>query len=130
MKFLPEHFPDVIFITGNNDTSQIDGLVYTLKKLVSSLMENNKMSQEDAEKKVASIPIVISGLGGHGVAPGPIFSQSEAASLGDYLKMRMQSFKYKNIIHLEEKATNTGLNIANTKSIIIPVAEAAASTFN
>ncbi|KTD55487.1 hypothetical protein Lsai_2346 [Legionella sainthelensi] len=117
----PENIPDVIFIPGNNDLSQLDDLVHTLFLLKKKLINNNI---ESAEEIITSIPIVISGKGGHGVTAGPIFATTEAEALHYYLKKRLLYGKsgLKNQIYLEKEAENTGANIDFTKPIMRQIA--------
>ncbi|KTD56557.1 hypothetical protein Lsan_2717 [Legionella santicrucis] len=117
----PKNTPDVIFIPGNNDLSQLDDLVYTLFLLKKKLIKNNI---ENAEEIIAAIPIVISGKGGHGVTAGPIFATTEAEAMHYYLKKRLLYGKngLKNPIYLEKEAENTGANIDFTKPIMRQIA--------
>jgi len=113
-KYLQQNIPHVIFFPGNNDLTQVEEAMFLLHKLKVDL--TNKLGQKEAETIVSKIPIVVSGLGGHGVTAGPIFASSEASAIGHYIEKFLQ-YKYcdKNRIYLEEKATNTGANVELSK---------------
>lgn len=148
MEYLSTHFPDVVFITGNNDLSQIEAFAKTLFNLKMHLIlrecetyllaeQVNKISPEimekiskEVEERISNIPIVITGKGGHGVTPGPIFASSEAQAMGHYLQSLLQ-YKHtrKNPIILESDSLNSGQNIDFTKKHIKAIEEKAEKAF-
>lgn len=117
----PKNFPDVIFVPGNNDLSQLDDLIYNLFLLKKKLIENHI---EHVDEKIASIPIVISGKGGHGVTAGPIFVTTEAEAMHQHLKNRILyvNRELKHTFYLEKEAGNSGANVDFTKSIMRKIA--------
>lgn len=124
LTFLKKHIPHVIFVTGNNDLTQIEDAMFLLLQLKKELAK--EIGEEKSEELISNIPLVISGLGGHGVTPGPIFASSEAAAMGHYIETFLQYKNHpKNPIFLEEKATNSGQNVAFTKPIMQKIEKSA-----
>lgn len=93
--------PDAIFIFGNNDLRQVDHMADIYHDL--------------AKKGVAPRKIYISGLGGHGTSPGPIFGKSEADTMAQ--RLIEQGIPSK-VIVIENKATNSGANIKLTNKLM------------
>lgn len=119
--FLSNHLPHVIFIPGNNDFNQLDDALCMLRELKKKLMQN--MPEDKCIALIANIPIVFSGKGGHGVAPGSIFATSEAKTQSMYFQRQFELLigngNIKPLyVYEEEQSTNSGENIDFTKPIM------------
>lgn len=95
--------PDCIFVFGNNDLPQIDFLAKQIRQY----------------HPQGSVPIIISGQGGHGTINGPISKFSEASTFAK----RLRELGIKNPILMEQKATDTGKNIQFTEAMIKEIAQ-------
>src|SRR5579872_5910000 len=121
--FLKDNLPHVIFIPGNNDLNQIDDMLIVLRDLKKEFREKNGLSEKDTIEKLAAIPVIFSGKGGHGVAPGPIFVTTEAKTMSTYFKQQFELLigKGETIpwrVFEEEQSTNSGQNVDYTKPIL------------
>ncbi len=117
--FLMTNLPDVIFIAGNNDLTQIQDTLLLLAKLKERLILN-RVKPDVANTLICNIPIVISGKGEHGVAPGPIFATTEATAMAEFFQENFSILfgsKHPNII-TENLATNSGQNVDFTKPMM------------
>lgn len=125
LEFITNNFPDVIFIPGNNDLSQIDDLLQKLHQLKHQLIEKGMCHTfEEAEKKIASISIVISGKGGHGVTLNPIFATTEAEAFAHYLRHGLHyQTSISNPVFIEKEATNSGANVDLSKKFMREIAK-------